>query len=106
LRSATRRGRCRCSWLLHNEGSHAHDRGLSLASDRPGFIEDTFFADGFADDTSFLEQAIIDSTGMLELVLFVETTFGVKVADDELVPENLDSVESVVAFIERKRQGS
>ena len=70
------------------------------------FIADTFFVDEFADDASFLEQAIIDSTGMLELVLFVETTFGVKVSDEELVPEHLDSVDRVVAFVERKRHGA
>ena len=79
------------------------ERGLSVASDVRRFIAETFFVDEFADDASFLEQAIIDSTGMLELVLFVETNFGVKVADDELLPENLDSLERVVAFVERKR---
>ena len=67
------------------------------------FIADVFFVDVFSDTASFLEEAIIDSTGMLELVTFVETTFGIKVADDELVPQNLDSVANLTAFIERKR---
>lgn len=55
------------------------------------------------DDDSFLEQGIIDSTGMLELVVFLEESFGVKVEDEELVPENLDSVNSLADFITRKK---
>lgn len=63
------------------------------------FIGDTFFVDGFTDDASFLREAIIDSTGMLELVMFIETTYGLKVADDELIPDNLDSLNKVAAFV-------
>lgn len=51
---------------------------------------------------SLLEQGIMDSTGVLELVGFLESQFGIKVADDELVPENLDSVDRIVAFVGRK----
>ncbi len=68
-----------------------------------GFISDTFFVDGFAEDDSFLRNGIIDSTGMMELVAFVEQTFGFKVQDNELVPENLDSLNHLVKFIEKKR---
>lgn len=53
-------------------------------------------------DDSLLEQGIMDSTGVLELVAFLEAEFGVKVADDELLPENLDSVDQISAFVERK----
>lgn len=53
-------------------------------------------------DTSFLEQGIIDSTGVLELVEWLEESFGIKVDDTELVPENLDSVNKLAAFIEKK----
>ncbi|MCX5753612.1 MAG: acyl carrier protein [Candidatus Krumholzibacteria bacterium] len=60
----------------------------------------------FSDDDSFLETSIIDSTGMLELVAFVETKFGIEVADTELVPENLDSINRLASFIERKRVAS
>ena len=56
------------------------------------------------DSDSLLEQGIMDSTGVLELVAFLESEFGVKVADDELVPENLDSVQQIVAFVTRKKQ--
>jgi len=63
------------------------------------FGEDAASLDG---RTSFLEQGIIDSTGVLELVSFVETTYGVTVADEELIPDHLDSIDSLTAFIIRK----
>ena len=53
-------------------------------------------------DTSFLEQGIIDSTGVLELVEWLEETFAMKVDDEELIPENLDSVNRLAQFIARK----
>ena len=53
-------------------------------------------------DTSFLEQGIIDSTGVLELVEWLEETFAMKVDDEELIPENLDSVNRLARFIARK----
>jgi acyl carrier protein len=67
-----------------------------------GFISETFFVDDFADDDSFLRTGTIDSTGMLELISFVESEFNVQIDDDELVPENLDSVSNLVAFLARK----
>jgi acyl carrier protein len=54
-------------------------------------------------DASFLEQSLIDSTGVLELVAFLEEQYGIKVDDDELVPENLDSVNRIAQFVERKQ---
>lgn len=54
-------------------------------------------------DDSFLERGLIDSTGMLEVLLFLEETFGVKVEDHEMVPANLDSVNRIAAFVERKK---
>jgi acyl carrier protein len=54
-------------------------------------------------DASLLEAGIIDSTGVLELVGFIEETYDVRVEDEELLPENLDSIDSIVAFVERKR---
>ena len=54
-------------------------------------------------DDSFMESGIIDSTGILELVRFLESEFGVKVLDEELIPDNLDSINKIVAFMERKR---
>jgi acyl carrier protein len=63
-----------------------------------------FSDNGFnlSDDASFLEEGIVDSTGVLELVLFVEETFNVEVDDEEIVPDNFDTVSSLAAFIERK----
>ena len=58
--------------------------------------------DGLKDDTSFLEEGIIDSTGVLELVSYLEEQFDISVEDEELIPENLDSIENLNAFLERK----
>ena len=55
-----------------------------------------------AGDTSLLESGIIDSTGVLELVQFLEDRFGITVEDSALVPENLDSISRICAFLRRK----
>lgn len=55
------------------------------------------------DTSSLLAQGIIDSTGVLELVSFVENRFGIAVQDDELVPANFDSLAALSAYVERKR---
>ena len=67
-------------------------------------IENFLFgnANGLKDDTSFLEEGIIDSTGVLELVTFLEESFEIQVDDEELIPENLDSINNVSAYLERK----
>lgn len=67
-------------------------------------IENFLFGDGASlkDDDSFLETGIIDSTGMLELIVFLEQTFGTKVEPEEMLPENLDSVNRASAFVARK----
>jgi len=54
------------------------------------------------DDTSFMQSSIIDSTGILELVTFLETTYGIKMEDEEMIPDNLDSIKNVSRFLERK----
>jgi acyl carrier protein len=54
------------------------------------------------DDTSFLESGIIDSTGLLELIGFLERTYGITLADDELIPDNLDSLRKLDAFLSGK----
>jgi acyl carrier protein len=54
------------------------------------------------DDDSFLEKGIIDSSGVLELVGFIESTFHIEIEDDELVPDNLDSVNKIINFIKNK----
>lgn len=54
-------------------------------------------------DTSLLDQGIIDSTGVLEVIGFIEETFGIMVEDTELLPENLDSIEGIAQYIIRKK---
>ncbi len=54
------------------------------------------------DNTSFLEDGIIDSTGVLELVGFIEEEFAITVEDEELIPENLDSINNVTAYLQSK----
>lgn len=53
---------------------------------------------------SFMKKGIIDSTGILEVINFLQDEFGIGVEDEEMVPANLDSVNSIVAFVERKRK--
>ena len=69
-------------------------------------ISNFLFGDAAAlqNDTSFLESGIVDSTGILELMMFLETNFQVKVEPHEMVPENLDSISRVCNFIGRKLQ--
>jgi acyl carrier protein len=60
----------------------------------------------FDEGASFLDSGIIDSTGVLELVAHLEETYDVKVKDDELIPDNLDSIDAIVAYLDRKRMTS
>lgn len=57
---------------------------------------------GFTDDASLLEKGLIDSTGVLEIVAHLEQTYGVSVEDEELVPQNFDSVDNLAAYVSRK----
>lgn len=67
-------------------------------------IENFLFGndDGLNDDTSFLEEGIIDSTGVLELVNYLEEEFSVSINDEELIPENLDSITNIDSFLAKK----
>lgn len=72
------------------------------------FLEQNFYiADKslLVDDASLLDRGIVDSTGILEIVAFLESDFGVKVEDHELVPDNLDSIERLEAFVAKKQAG-
>ncbi|MDF1742797.1 acyl carrier protein [uncultured Gimesia sp.] len=78
----------------------------SIQTDVRNFVAENFL---FGDDPesllnndSFLETGIIDSTGVLELVSFIEEKYSVEVDDDELIPENLDSIDQLINFIESK----
>ena len=61
---------------------------------------------GLRDTDKLLESGLIDSLGILDLVAFLESEFHVHVTDDELLPENFQSVEAIVKFVERKRNGA
>jgi acyl carrier protein len=78
----------------------------AFAEEIRGFIVSNFLfgeaGAGFADDQSFLESGIIDSTGLLELVSFIEQKYGITIGDREMVPENLDSLRNVAHLVARK----
>ena len=57
-------------------------------------------------DDSLLGRGIVDSTGMLEIIMFIEEQLGVTVKDEEMVPENLDSVNRIAAFVDSKRKAA
>ena len=70
-----------------------------------GFLIDNFlFGDeeGLEDQTSFLDAGIVDSTGILELVDFLDNEFRINISDDEILPENLDSINNIIKFLDKK----
>ncbi len=72
-----------------------------------GYILENFlFTDdqsALSNSDSFLEKGLVDSTGILEIITFIEDDFNLSIEDDEMVPENLDSVENIIAFIAKKQ---
>jgi acyl carrier protein len=74
---------------------------------RQFIVKNFYVADpaALADDTSLLDQAIIDSTGVLEVIGYIENEFGITVDDAEMLPENLDSIGRIAAFVQRKKGG-
>ena len=71
---------------------------------RSFIVENFLFGDdnGLKEDISFLDEGIIDSTGVLELVTYLEEEFEIEVEDEELIPENLDSINNIAAYLEGK----
>ena len=70
------------------------------------FVLSNFFVQDAAtltDAVSLLDIGVVDSTGVLEIIGFLETTFHFTVEDDEIVPDNLDSIERIAAFVGRKQ---
>lgn len=70
------------------------------------FIVENFYvtdASGLSDDASLIQGGYVDSTGMLELITFLEEEFDIRIADTEMVPENLDGIAKIAAFVARKR---
>jgi len=78
---------------------------MQIESDIRKFIMENFLWDeevSFSEEDSLLEKGIIDSTGILELVAFIEETYQFKIKDEELNPENLDSIKNISQFIQNK----
>lgn len=74
---------------------------------REYILENYLFTDdgsALANSDSFLEMGILDSTGILEVILFLEEEFGITVEPEEMIPEHLDSVERIVNFIGDKKR--
>lgn len=71
---------------------------------RTFIVENFLFGDdsSLKNDTSFLQERIVDSTGILEIIAFLEEQFAIKIEDDELLPENLDSLDNIDVFLKRK----
>jgi acyl carrier protein len=69
------------------------------------FITTNFYVpsdDELSDDESLLDAGVVDSTGVLEVIGFLEDTYEIEVADAEMIPENLDSIERIAALVQRK----
>ena len=77
---------------------------LDVQPVRTFVVENFLFGrdDGLTDGQSFLESGIIDSTGVLELVAFMEKTYNISISDEELVPDNLDSINSISEYLRSK----
>jgi acyl carrier protein len=81
--------------------------GLMSVQERiRGYIsQNILFSDGeypYSDEASFIEEAIIDSLGMMDLVLFVEQELGVAVADEDVTPDNFGSVSKLASYVQRR----
>jgi acyl carrier protein len=77
----------------------------NFVGDVRGFVVNNYLLGaegGLGNDDSFQEQGIIDSTGILELVSHLERTYGIEILDEELNPDNLDSVNKIAAYLTRK----
>ncbi len=78
-----------------------------VASSVKAFVVDRFLygqgGDGLKSGDSFLQRNLMDSTGVLELVAWLEESYKIQVADQELVPDNLDSIDKIAAFVKKKQ---
>ncbi len=78
-----------------------------IKSEVRAYLLDNFLMGGSADEIrdadSFMDKHILDSTGFIELITYLEETYGIKVEDEEMIPENLDSLSNIENFLRRKR---
>lgn len=78
---------------------------VDIGSEIRDFVVTNFLfgkGDGLSDDESLLDNGVIDSTGVLELVSYLQERFAIQIEDDEIVPANLDSIQNLVNFVVRK----
>lgn len=71
------------------------------------FILENFYVsdpEDLTDEISLIDSGYVDSTGMLDIILFVESEYGIRIQDQETIPENLESISRIAAFVARKRQ--
>jgi len=81
---------------------------MNLSNDIREYIIDNFLfgePGNLSDDTSFMEGGIVDSTGILEIVGYIEEKYGISIVDAELIPENFNSINNISKFLERKLNG-
>jgi acyl carrier protein len=83
-------------------GEMAMAQSTSVRDRIRAFVVETFFVDDFTDEELFVSAGIIDSMGMLQLVSFLQVQFKIEILEEELVPENLDSLAHATRFVERK----
>ncbi|TPJ19430.1 MULTISPECIES: acyl carrier protein [unclassified Mesorhizobium] len=84
----------------------SEDRIETYSEKIRGFLASNFYvadAEALENNTSLLDQGIVDSTGVLEVIGFIEETFGIIVEDSELLPENLDSIQGIAQYVIRKK---
>jgi acyl carrier protein len=88
-------------------GAHGADELMPSIDELRHYVLNTFlFTDdpsALADDASLIKQGVIDSTGILELIAHLEEAYGITVEDEEMIPDNFDSLRRISAFVHRKR---
>lgn len=90
------------------EADHMEMRVASVKTQVRAFVVSNFYlpdARSVTDSTSLLEAGVIDSTGILEIIAFLARAFDVTVEDDEIVPENLDTIDRIASYVARKTAG-
>ena len=102
LRHASAAARRAAGLASHREAAAQFERALRFTNGAdPATVAGLY--DGFAYEASLLDHGVIDSTGVLEVIAFIERRFEIRVDDEEILPENLDSVARISAYVQRKR---
>jgi acyl carrier protein len=86
--------------------TNAH-AGTDVTTEIRAYIVERFLfgqqSDRLTNSSSFMDMHLVDSTGILEVVMFLESRYGIKVTDEEMIPEHLDSIDRIAAFVRRKQ---